>query len=50
MKESPIDSTITHIFFNYVKLTLGNKLSDVIDAGNNLEVILNEEYHNIKKI
>lgn len=44
MKESPIDSTITHMFFNYLQLTLGTKLSEAIDAGNMVKAELNDKY------
>jgi hypothetical protein len=42
-KESAIDSTITHVFYNYVRLTLDTKLSEAVDAGNSIEIILNEK-------
>ena len=47
MKDSALDSTIVNIFFNYVKLALDAKLSEAIDAGNKVEVGLNDKYLNL---
>ena len=43
-KTSVIDSTITHMFFNYIKFVLDTKLSEAVDCGNSIEVILTDKY------
>lgn len=42
-KTSVIDSTITHIFFNYINFVLDTKLSEAADSGNLIKVILTDK-------
>lgn len=44
IKESAIDSTITHIFFNYIKLAFNTQLSEAVDAGNKFAFSLDNKY------
>ena len=44
IKDSAVNSTILHLFFNYIKMTIEGKLSDAVVAGNQIELILTEKY------
>ena len=43
IKESALDNTIIHIFYNYIKLSFDTHLSEAIDAGNKISFSLDNK-------